>query len=127
MAAHSGWLELLGAKIDHAWYYNDDITLDKMGLDHAGHEFGGHSSEYLEHAREFGEELKIWLDRWCKHVPNGIVIIDSDHGQTAHGHGGTSAQELNVFYYALVPVLPVYWPSSQRQLRAFLQSLLPSQ
>ncbi|HEY9641355.1 MAG TPA: alkaline phosphatase family protein [Coleofasciculaceae cyanobacterium] len=64
------------------------MLVHPMGLDDAGHRFGGTSKEYRSRAIATDSLLAQWLPRW---ISAGYdILITADHGMNPDGqHGGT--------------------------------------
>ena len=127
-----------------SWYYEDDypdshllvdaedlrrrlqpdlLFVHPMGLDNAGHLFGGESSQYELAARKLDKELSLRVPQW---LANGYdVVLTSDHGMSADRvHGGDSREEREVPFVWLphggdAQAAPAHWPRSQLEIRRF--------
>ncbi|MCY0898634.1 MAG: alkaline phosphatase family protein [Firmicutes bacterium] len=146
VAGYHWWNELVGPRVDGAWYYVADdtpdvVVLDQaerlfadihphfllvhlMSVDYAGHREGGYSLAYQEAAQRLDGHLFPFVSAWQERYPHGAVIIGADHGMAERGHGGMSADERVVYYFAVMKPMPGRWPGSQEGVRAFLEALI---
>lgn len=146
IAGYHWWGDLLGDAVDASWYYASDETPDQdvlehayelerrsrpafllvhpMSVDNAGHQFGGDSLAYERQARDLDVILSDFIETWLQRHRDGSALIGSDHGMTRRGHGGSSAEELEVCYFASPAVPSERWPSRQEEVRSLLEYLL---
>ncbi|MBU6436031.1 MAG: alkaline phosphatase family protein [Betaproteobacteria bacterium] len=106
----------------------DLLFVHPMGMDHAGHRFGGQSVEYRYQARLLDGILATYLPLWQR--AGYDIILTSDHGMGADRmHGGVAIDERQVPYFWLpaqttsslaTPPLP----ATQLGVRAFVEHLL---
>lgn len=77
--------------------YNPDFMLiHPMGVDNAGHKFGGKSHQYRVKVLGIDIILSAIINEWLSDKDT-CVIVTSDHGMTADSlHGGTTADERTV-------------------------------
>ncbi len=76
------------------------LLVHSMGVDDAGHRYGGGGTEYRRAARQadalLSRTVPVWLDAGC------TVIVTSDHGMGDDGmHGGPGATETQVPFWLL--------------------------
>ncbi len=84
----------------HMHYAPDFLLVHTMGVDHAGHMFGGDSVAYRQAVRNIDTLLAYYVPKWLA-AGYGIVIT-SDHGMHADGaHNDTDALVCNVPYWLL--------------------------
>lgn len=74
------------------------LLVHSMGIDDAGHRYGGSSTEYRRAARQadalLSHTMPVWLEAGC------AVIVTSDHGMGDDGmHGGPGADETQVPFW----------------------------
>jgi bisphosphoglycerate-independent phosphoglycerate mutase (AlkP superfamily) len=71
-----------------------------MGIDHAGHEHGGGSTEYSQAVSNVDQMLAVAVPIWL-----GLgysVLVTADHGHDGHRyHGGTEDVVRNVPLYTI--------------------------
>ncbi|BBF85365.1 hypothetical protein DLM_1749 [Aquitalea magnusonii] len=78
----------------------DFLLIHPMGVDDAGHRFGGDSMQYRNAARANDKLLSHYLPQWL--AEDYQVLITSDHGMNAdHSHGGILPEERLVPLYLL--------------------------
>jgi predicted AlkP superfamily pyrophosphatase or phosphodiesterase len=81
-------------------YQPNYLLVHPMGIDHAGHEHGGSSTEYSQAVSNVDQMLAIAVPNWIR--LGYSVLVTSDHGHDAHRyHGGTEAAVRNVPLYAI--------------------------
>jgi hypothetical protein len=70
------------------------IQLD--GIDHAGHESGHMSQDYVKYIEETDSHVKLIVDavREAGIADKTMIMVVSDHGGIFHGHGGNAYDEL---------------------------------
>jgi len=130
-----------------SWYFEDDypdahllvdaedlrrrhepdlLFVHPMGLDNAGHLFGGESTEYEHAARKLDMGLALRLPSWL--AQGYDVIVTSDHGMSADRvHGGDSRQEREIPFIWIpqsgdAQQRPAHWPASQLEVRRFVEA-----
>lgn len=106
----------------------DLLFVHPMGMDHAGHRFGGQSVEYRYQARLLDSVLATYLPLWQR--AGYDIIVTSDHGMGADRmHGGAGVDERQVPFFWLpahatgsqaAPPLP----TTQLDVRAFVEHRL---
>ena len=67
-------------------------------VDHAGHKYGHGSAEYI-HAVEKADKITGKIVKTVEHSfrkKNTVILLTSDHGGIAKGHGGDTPEEKNV-------------------------------
>jgi len=81
-------------------YAPDYLLVHPMGIDHAGHNRGGDSTEYCQAVSNLDQMLAVAIPIW---IGLGYcVIVTSDHGHDGHRyHGGTEDVVRNVPLYAI--------------------------
>ncbi|MFF0743130.1 alkaline phosphatase family protein [Streptomyces sp. NPDC004111] len=94
----------LGSEVDAVFVHLDNV-------DHAGHEHGNASSQYLDALRgvdtQVGQILTAVRSRATYGGEDWLVMITADHGHTATGgHGGDSWDERQTFLIASGGGLP---------------------
>ena len=76
------------------------LLIHPMGVDDAGHRFGGDSMQYRNAARYNDKLLSHYLPGWLEQ--DYQVLVTSDHGMNAdHSHGGLLPEERLVPLYLL--------------------------
>jgi predicted AlkP superfamily pyrophosphatase or phosphodiesterase len=77
----------------------DFLLVHPMGVDWAGHVYGGQSSEYLAAATRIDREIHdFW--KWWQLRMKGLLVIGADHGMgPGHHHDGNSLREQQVLYF----------------------------
>jgi predicted AlkP superfamily pyrophosphatase or phosphodiesterase len=105
----------------------DLLFVHPMGLDLAGHRHGGESDAYRYAARRLDQLLAQCLPRW--HAAGYDLLLTSDHGMQADGwHGGPLPAEREVPLVWLpcqaLQGEPEGWPSTQMQIRGFVERRL---
>ena len=140
------WDILAGQSISHAkWYEREDtedlwvfeqawsmannhhpdlLLIHPMGVDMAGHIHGGRSPEYAARVLEIDHHLNTFLTRWLTKFPTGSVLVGGDHGMGPFGHGGSTPEEVEVYYYLFGSREIFFEPSQQRHIRRMLEQLL---
>lgn len=85
----------------------DLLLVHPMGVDTAGHRYGGESRQYRQAAAQIDRLLSPRVRRWLED-PGVTVLITSDHGMGADGTHGGDAPELTAvpFYAAGAQVRP---------------------
>jgi hypothetical protein len=70
------------------------VQLD--GIDHAGHESGHMSPEYVKYIEETDAHVRLIVNavRQAGMIDKTMMMIVGDHGGIFHGHGGNSYDEL---------------------------------
>lgn len=80
-------------------YHPDFLVIHPMGVDWAGHCYGGDSKEYLSAAAKM-DELVADFRAWWKEHRQGSIIVGADHGMgSGRHHDGASEREQMVWYY----------------------------
>lgn len=99
--------------IDRLSNYNPDaLFLHFDDIDHAGHLFGflPTQSAYLDAIEvvdtQIGEVLVALQSRPNYIAENWLVLVSTDHGGTASGHGGSSIDEQKIFIIASGGTVP---------------------
>ncbi|MDA0672248.1 MAG: alkaline phosphatase family protein [Cyanobacteria bacterium] len=78
---------LADAEILRQQHTPDFLLVHPMGIDHAGHCYGGNSAEYRNCAIAMDSLLSHYLPRW--RGAGYTILITADHGMNADGmHGG---------------------------------------
>lgn len=78
----------------------DFMLILPMGIDDAGHKYGGNSKPYRTKVIETDSILASLLPLWIELKYE--IIVTSDHGMNEDGnHGGTGALEREVPFYAI--------------------------
>lgn len=87
------------AKVMAATLHPDFLLVHPMGVDWAGHVYGGQSPEYLAAATRIDREIHdFW--QWWHLTMNGLLVVGADHGMgPGHHHDGNSAGEQQVLYF----------------------------
>lgn len=80
------------------------LYIHTMGVDDAGHRYGGRSREYVQAVLRIDALLSQLVPVW---LAEGYgIVITSDHGMTEEGiHGGTSDDERLVPLYAIHSII----------------------
>lgn len=75
------------------------LLVHPMGVDWAGHVYGGQSPEYLAAAARIDREIRdFW--QWWQLTMNGLLVVGADHGMgLGHHHDGNSLREQQVLYF----------------------------
>jgi len=74
------------------------LLIHSMGIDDAGHRYGGASSEYRTAARKADELLARHLPAWL--AEGYAVVVTSDHGMSDDGmHSGSGTEETLVPFW----------------------------
>lgn len=82
-------------------YSPDFLLIHTMGVDDAGHKYGGNSAEYKDKVITVDGILSMLIDEWISDE-NTVVIVTADHGMTELGqHGGTTKIERTVPLYLI--------------------------
>ena len=105
----------------------DFLLVHSLGVDFAGHRWGGDSLEYRTSVKKV-DELIIDFAQFWSDSRRGKILVGSDHGMLKDkGHGGDSPQETNVRYYfnGHVPDDGVAL-TSQSGVRNFIERILES-
>ncbi len=106
-------------------YHPDFLLIHPMGVDWAGHFYGGVSEEYFAAVTRMDsllEEFRIW---W-KRTTDGAFLVGADHGMgLGHHHDGGTKQEREVSYY-LDPAGKDFGQPicRQHQVRRLIETLL---
>lgn len=81
-------------------YQPDYLLVHPMGIDHAGHDHGGPSTEYAQAVSDLDQLLAGVIPQWL--ALGYSVLVTSDHGHDDHRyHGGTEDAVRNVPVYAI--------------------------
>lgn len=94
----------------------DFMLVHPMGIDHAGHCYGGETAQYRGKALAMDNLLSHYLPRW--RAAGYTLLITADHGMNADGqHGGTSPDVRQVPLFCLgSEFVPGIYPEALSQL-----------
>lgn len=82
-------------------YQPDFLLIHTMGVDDAGHKYGGSSAQYKEKVLVVDSIISMLIDSWTRDE-NTTVIVTADHGMADFGqHGGTTEAERIVPLYII--------------------------
>ncbi len=83
-------------------HHPDFLYLHTMGVDDAGHRYGGDSNEYVQAVLKVDAALSALLPLWM--AKGYHIVVTADHGMSDRGiHGGTGDEERMVPLYAISP------------------------
>jgi hypothetical protein len=74
----------------------DFLFIQLDGVDHAGHESGHMSSDYVKYIEETDTHVQLIVNAVVKSgiAETSLIIVVGDHGGVFHGHGGNAYDEL---------------------------------
>ncbi|MHB1957210.1 MAG: alkaline phosphatase family protein [Sulfobacillus sp.] len=103
----------------------DFLLIHPMGVDWAGHCFGGSSPNYLLAVGAMDALInKFWL--WWREHTGGMLMVGADHGMgQGHMHDGNGPLERQIVYYLDVNGRSApQAPTNQRDIRRVIETLM---
>ena len=115
---------LLDAEMLRNRYTPHLLLVNSMGVDRAGHQFGGDSPQYRTAARELDLLLARYMPKWL--ADGYAVIVTSDHGMSPDAHHDDLTPDVRrvPLWMAGQGAELVELPRNQTQWRAVVELLL---